>query len=53
MGVWDENCEGDTQCWGPSRDRDSSANEGLSLALSILAGVGGSGFLTPWGPCRP
>jgi hypothetical protein len=27
--------------------------QGLSLALSVLAGVGGPGFLTPWRPCRP
>jgi len=53
MGVWDENCEGDAQCWGPSWDGDSSATEGLSLALSILAGAGGPGSLTPLRPCRP
>lgn len=47
------NCEGDAQCWGLSWDGDSSATEGLSLALSILAGLGGPGFLTPWRPCRP
>lgn len=23
------------------------------LLLSVLAGVGGPGFLTPWRPCRP
>ncbi|XP_063134659.1 uncharacterized protein LOC102553444 [Rattus norvegicus] len=34
------NCEGDAQRWGPSWDGDSSATEGLSLALSILAGLG-------------
>ena len=28
-------------------DRDSSVTEGLSLALSVLAGMGGPGFLTP------
>lgn len=52
-GVWDRNCEGDAQCWGPSWDRDSSATESLSLALSVLAAAGGSGFLTLWRPCRP
>ena len=49
MGVWDGNCEGDAQCWA----RDSSATEGLSLALSVLAGVGGPGFLIPCRPCKP
>jgi len=34
------NCEGDAQCWGLSWDGDSSATEGLSLALSVLAGLG-------------
>ena len=53
MGVWDGNCEGDAKCGGLSWDRDSSATEGLSLALSVLAGVGGPGFLTPWRPYRP
>ena len=53
MGVWDGNCEGDAQCWGPSWDSDSSATKGLSLALSVLAGVGSPGFLTPWRSCRP
>jgi hypothetical protein len=53
MGVWDGNCEGDAHCWGPSWDRESSVTEGLSLALSVLTGVGGPGFLTPWKPCRP
>jgi hypothetical protein len=53
MGVWGGNCEGDAQCWGLSWDRDSSATEGLSLALSVLVGVDGPGFLTPWRPCRP
>jgi hypothetical protein len=24
-----------------------------SLLISVLAGVGGPGFLTPWRPCRP
>jgi hypothetical protein len=38
---------------GPCWDRDPSANERLSLALSVLAGVGGPRFLTPWRPCRP
>jgi hypothetical protein len=37
----------------PSWDMDSSATEGLSLALSVLARVGGPGFLTPWRPHRP
>jgi hypothetical protein len=32
---------------GLSWDRDSSAMEGLSLALTVLAGVDGPGFLTP------
>jgi hypothetical protein len=53
MGLWNGNREGDAQCWGPSWDRDSSAPEGLSLALSVLVGVGGPGFLTPWRLCRP
>jgi hypothetical protein len=38
---------------GLSWDRDSSAIEGLSLALSVLAGRGGPGPLTPWKPCKP
>ena len=50
MGVWDENFEGDAQCWGLSWDRATSETEGLSLALSVLAGEGGPGFLTPWRP---
>lgn len=34
------------QCWDPSTAK------GLSLALRILAGMGGPGFLTPWRLCR-
>jgi hypothetical protein len=45
MGIWGGNCEGDAQCWGLTWDRDSSETEGLSLALSVLAGVMVQGFL--------
>ena len=38
LGVWDQNCERDAQCWGLSWDRDFSAAEEFSLALVILLG---------------
>jgi hypothetical protein len=31
-GVWDVNCEGDSQCCESSWDRNSSVTEGLSCA---------------------
>lgn len=47
-----ETVRGAAQCWGLSWDRDSQQLKAV-LFLSVLVGVGGSGFLTPWRLCRP
>jgi hypothetical protein len=51
-GVWNGACEGSLSVMGAELGQRFQQLR-ATLFLSVLAGVGGPGFLTPWKFCRP